>query len=105
MGLTDDQAPAMTTSIPRRVFRASVAALGLVVVLAGPMVLADFDQPRPPALSAAQKERLKERDKLSQQAKTLRAHGKRAEAIQTAEAMLAIEREVLGRRARRRLGH
>jgi hypothetical protein len=51
--------------------------------------------PQAPTLSAAQRERLKERDKLGERTKTLRAQGKLPEAIKAAEAMLAIEREVL----------
>jgi tetratricopeptide (TPR) repeat protein len=48
-------------------------------------------------LSEAQRGRLKERDKFEQQANALGAQGKTAEAIRAAEAMLAIECEVLGR--------
>jgi tetratricopeptide (TPR) repeat protein len=48
-----------------------------------------------PVLSAAQKEKLEERDKIDQHAKTLRAQCKTADAIQAAERMLAIECEVL----------
>ena len=49
-----------------------------------------------PALTTAQRERLKERDRLGEQAAKLRSEGKLAEAIAAAEGMLAIEREVLG---------
>jgi tetratricopeptide (TPR) repeat protein len=53
--------------------------------------------PKPsPPLTAQQQERLKERDKLSDQVKTLRDQGKLPEAIKAAEAILQIEREVLG---------
>ena len=47
-------------------------------------------------LTAQQQERLKERDQLAMQAEQLRSQGKLPEAIKAAEAMLAIEREVLG---------
>jgi tetratricopeptide (TPR) repeat protein len=50
-----------------------------------------------PVLSAAQRERLKERDKFEQQANAFRAQGKTAEAIRAAESMLTIECEVLGK--------
>ena len=52
-------------------------------------------KPSPP-LTARQQERLKERDQFAMQAEQLRSQGKLSEAIQAAEAMLAIEREVLG---------
>ncbi len=55
-------------------------------------------EPQPPiSLSAAQRERLKERDALSQQARKLRAEGKTAEAVTAAQAMVAIERELFGK--------
>ncbi len=47
-------------------------------------------------LTARQQERLKERDHLAMQAVQLRSQGKLPEAIRAAEAMLALEREVLG---------
>ena len=52
-------------------------------------------KPLPP-LPAKQQERLKERDRLALQAEQLSSQGKLAEAIRAAEAVLAIEREVLG---------
>ena len=51
---------------------------------------------QPPALTTAQRERLKERDHLGKQATKLRSEGKLAEAIKAAEGKLAIERQVLG---------
>jgi tetratricopeptide (TPR) repeat protein len=50
----------------------------------------------PPPLGAEQQKRLNKRDQLAVQAAQLRSQGKLPEAIQAAEAMLAIEREVLG---------
>jgi CHAT domain-containing protein/Tfp pilus assembly protein PilF len=47
-------------------------------------------------LTVQQQERLKERDQLAKQAEQLRSQGKVPEGIKAAEAMLAIEREVLG---------
>ncbi len=52
--------------------------------------------PQSPTLTAAQRERLTERDRLGKDATELRSEGKLAEAIAAAERMLAIEREVLG---------
>ena len=52
-------------------------------------------KPSPPS-TAQQQAQLKERDRLGIQAEQLRSQGKLPEAIQVAEAMLAIEREVLG---------
>ena len=49
-----------------------------------------------PELTAAQKERLKERDKFFERVQRLRAAGKLDEATTAAEAILAIERETLG---------
>jgi tetratricopeptide (TPR) repeat protein/CHAT domain-containing protein len=49
-----------------------------------------------PTLTAEQQKQLKERDQLGRRAVQLRSQGKLPEAIQAAEAMLAIEREVLG---------
>jgi CHAT domain-containing protein len=49
-----------------------------------------------PPLTAQQQERLKKRDPLGKQAKELKAQGKLPEAIKAAEAVLEIEREVLG---------
>jgi hypothetical protein len=52
--------------------------------------------PQAPSLTAAQQERLKERDQLWASSQELRAAGKLAEAIASAEKMLAIGREVFG---------
>ena len=71
------------------------------LVLALPVLSRAFGQgtaafkPSPP-LTADQQGRLKERDQVAIQAEQLRSQGKLPEAIQAAEAMLAIEREVLG---------
>src|SRR5438552_5096886 len=54
------------------------------------------DEPKPPPLTAAQKERLKERDRFGAETQKLRQAGKLAEAIAAAEKMLAIERDVFG---------
>ena len=49
-----------------------------------------------PPSTAAQRERLKERDRLGEQAQKLQAAGKLDQAIKAADAKLSIEREVLG---------
>jgi hypothetical protein len=49
-----------------------------------------------PPLTAAQQQRLKERDRYAAETAKLRGEGKLAEAVAAAEKMLAIEREVLG---------
>jgi tetratricopeptide (TPR) repeat protein len=54
------------------------------------------DPPAAPKLSAAQQQRLRERDRYAQETKKLRKEGKLAEALAACEKMLAIEREVLG---------
>src|SRR5260370_42101805 len=54
------------------------------------------DRPAAPQLSAAQQQRLKERDGYGAEIKKLRAEGKLAEAITACEKMLAIERELFG---------
>jgi CHAT domain-containing protein/tetratricopeptide (TPR) repeat protein len=82
--------------------RAAAAVMAVALVGLAPPTWAD--PPQAPALSAAQKERLKDRDKFEQQARALRAEGKTAEAIQAAEAMLAIEREVLGEASEDEIG-
>src|SRR6516165_5835050 len=71
--------------------------LALVAALAA--TLGRADEPPKPAtspLTAAQRERLKQRDQFGKQAGNLQAEGKLDEAVKAAEAMLAIEREVLG---------
>jgi Tetratricopeptide repeat len=69
-----------------------------VALPAGPRALGQAPAAaRPsPRLTAEQQERLKERDRLAQEAGRLKTHGKLLEAVRAAEAMLAIEREVLG---------
>src|SRR5438552_7614587 len=54
------------------------------------------EPPKPPPPTAAQRERLKERDRYGAEAQKLRQAGKLPEAIAAAEKMLAIEREVFG---------
>jgi tetratricopeptide (TPR) repeat protein len=66
----------------------------LVVLLA--LGLAGADEPRVPPLTAAQQQRLKERDQYAAETAKLRKEGKLAEAIAVCEKMLAIEREVFG---------
>src|SRR5437867_3327547 len=67
-----------------------IFALGL------PALPAAEKEPKPPPLTAAQKERLKERDKYGELTAKYRKEGKLPEAIAAAEKMLAIEREVFG---------
>jgi hypothetical protein len=55
-------------------------------------------------LTAQQQERLKERDHLAMQAAQLRSQGKLPEAIEAAEAVLAIERAVLGQTSEDAIG-
>jgi len=87
----------MSLCFSRWVHRAIFAGLGWVILLAGLMDTVGTAQPPPtPTLTPAQKDRLKERDKLDQQAQELRTKGKLHEAIKAAEGMLAIERDVLG---------
>ncbi len=52
--------------------------------------------PPKPAVMKEQREKLKERDQLKEEIKKLRASGKLAEAIATAQKIVAIERQVLG---------
>jgi len=54
------------------------------------------EPPKAPVLTAAQRKRLKERDRLEQQVQKLGSEGKLVEMTTAAEAELAIEREVLG---------
>jgi tetratricopeptide (TPR) repeat protein len=68
----------------------------VAAALFGPTLTAWAYPPQAPVLSDAQKNRLKERDKLIRQALAFRDRGKTAEAIRGAESVLAIEREVLG---------
>ena len=69
----------------------------LVAALAATLAHAD-EPPKPatPPLTAAQRERLKQRDQFGEQALQLQAAGKHDQVIKAAEAMLAIERDVLG---------
>lgn len=53
--------------------------------------------PQAPALTAAQRARLQERDRLARQADALKRQGRTDEAIRAAESMLAINRDVLGK--------
>ena len=76
-----------------------VACLALALALpAVPRVLgqAPATSKPSPSSTAHQQERLKERDRLAMQTVQLRSQGELPEAIRAAEAMLAIEREVLG---------
>jgi hypothetical protein len=67
--------------------------------LAGRLVWAEpkaADPPKPPPLTAEQKERLKERARYAEETTRLRREGKTADAIAAAEKLLAIEREGFG---------
>src|SRR5262245_30491306 len=66
------------------------------VVMTIPFLAGAETPPKPPPLTAAQKERLKERDRYGAETQKLRQAGKLPEAIAAALKMLAIEREVLG---------
>jgi hypothetical protein len=82
----------------RRACRTIILACLTLVLPAVPRAFGQApaaSKPSPP-LTAQQQERLKERDQHALQAAQLRSQGKLPEAIQAAEAMLAIEREVLG---------
>jgi CHAT domain-containing protein len=71
--------------------------LVLLAALATPASGADDpSKPPTPPLTAAQRERLKERDRLAKETRQLQAAGKLDQAIKAAEAMLKIERDVLG---------
>src|SRR5215470_15370600 len=71
--------------------------LTLLAALAAPAGGAeDPSKPPTPPLTAAQRERLKQRDQFGKQARELHAMGKLDQAIKAAEAMLQIERDVLG---------
>jgi tetratricopeptide (TPR) repeat protein len=65
-------------------------------VLVGSSLTAWADAPQQPAVSDGQKARLKDRDRLNQDATALHAQGRTSEAILAAESVLAIERDVLG---------
>jgi len=78
-------------------WRSPLRMVALAAALVGSTLTAWAYPPQAPVLSDAQKERLKERDKLDKQANAFRAQGKTAEAIRAAESMLAIDREVLGK--------
>jgi CHAT domain-containing protein/Tfp pilus assembly protein PilF len=82
----------------RRACRTIILACLTLVLPAVPRAFGQVpatSKPSPP-LTAQQQERLKERDQFGKQAVQLRSQGKLPEAIQAAEAMLALEREVLG---------
>jgi CHAT domain-containing protein/tetratricopeptide (TPR) repeat protein len=74
----------------------SLLAAALCFLAVGrPVTRADEPKP-PPALTAAQRARLQERDRLAAEVRKLRQAGKLSEAIAAMEKMLAIEREVFG---------
>ncbi len=82
----------------RRACRTIILACLTLVLPAVPRAFGQApaaSKPSPP-LTARLSRRLKERDQHALQAAQLRSQGKLPEAIQAAEAMLAIEREVLG---------
>ncbi len=81
----------VSDSRARRRRRAGVA---LIMALAWSVSGAGAQGPR--VLTDAQKERLKERDRLGERQARLLGESKPAEALAAAEAKLAIEREVLG---------
>ena len=90
----------------RRACRTIILACLTLVLPAVPRAFGQApaaSKPSPP-LTAQQQERLKERDQLAKQAVQLRSHGKLPEAIQAAEAMLAIERQVLGQTSEDAIG-
>src|SRR5262245_66339794 len=61
------------------------------------------DEPKPsPPLTPEQQARLKEADRLGEEAQKLWQQGQRAEAVAAWEKKLAIEREVLGERSEER---
>jgi hypothetical protein len=68
----------------------------MVLLAASPAWAVADDPPKAPALTDAQKERLRERDRFGKQSQKLQTEGRLPEAIAAAEAMLAIERDVLG---------
>jgi tetratricopeptide (TPR) repeat protein len=70
--------------------------LALIVMLLCLPVLAQEQPKRPPALTKEQQAKLKERAQLLKEAEKLGSEGKLSEAIDAAEKMLAIEREVFG---------
>lgn len=67
----------------------------LLALGGGPGRATAVEPPRPP-LTAAQKERLKNRDRFASEARKAEATGKLAEAIPAVEKILTIEREVFG---------
>ena len=85
---------------PRIAIRLLLAIFSWMVVIGfGPRAL--LAQPTPaappkPTLAKEQQEKLKERDQLKKEIKKLRALGKLAEAITTAQKIVTIERQVLG---------
>src|SRR5271157_3948052 len=94
--------PAQDTrcQVPRRRGQLSSWNTGLVAGMLG-VVLGSFlcsaawsiDDP-PTALTDSRKQQLKQRDRLTEQARQLHAQGKLGEAIEVAKAVLAIERSV-----------
>ncbi len=85
---------------PRIAIRLLLAIFSWMVVIGfGPRAL--LAQPTPaappkPTLAKEQQEKLKERDQLKKEIKKLRALGKLAEAITTAQKIVTIECQVLG---------
>src|SRR5437879_722655 len=81
-------------AVPLRAFRC-----GLLLALLSYWLLAEqgwTQEPMPKPLTAEQRERLKERDRLKVEAQKLAQAGKGTEADAAFEKMLAIEREVFG---------
>src|SRR5262245_36922550 len=79
----------------RNMFRSTAVLLSTFAVSVLVIPAAD-NKSQPAPLTAAQKERLRERDRYGAEARKLRQAGKLPEAIATAEKMLAVEREVFG---------
>ena len=78
--------------------RTIVLACLAIVLTAAPRALGQAPaapKPSPPS-TANRQERLKDRDRLAKEVEQLKTHGKLLDAIKAAEAMLAIEHEVLG---------
>jgi hypothetical protein len=91
----------MTDPRPCSFRRASRPIILACLVLSLPAVPRAFGQApaqfKPsPAFTAQQQERLKERNQLAMQAAQLRSQERLAEAVKATEAVLAIEREMLG---------
>ncbi len=94
---------AMTSRIPVRSLvpgRRTLHSLGLLPPLCLALVCVAEENaggtPGPPALSAEQQLRLKERDRLEKEAKKLGSEGRLESAIRVLEEKVAIERQILG---------